>query len=313
MQTGCSRQAATYGAMLCAYRRAAATACHPAEAVVGSQKRCATLTMAEKTIFDPRASRAAEAQSRRLPFAPIFDTIVAEPLPKPLLTTEEPATKVVVKPDDGNGYHGPSLLRPEIRSKESASPRNRSLTWVLAATCVILVAGMVYQGIQLARQQQALSQLAAVTSKVDAKISENRILEQRPWVTISELIPQPLSTAPGAFSFSLQNAGKTPASNVKIAATAKLIDVADGSAVPAIEPVNRNAGTLFPGSQYRTVVDFHPAQEVFVALFRRQGKLEIHMNVSYEDAQTPHVTQSCWLWQPALRRMDPCSGFGTVN
>jgi hypothetical protein len=270
--------------------------------------------MAEKTIFDPRASRAAEAHSRRLPFAPIFDTIVAEPLPQSPLTTEEPATKVFAKPDDGNGFHGLSVLRPEIRSGESALSKHGTLVWVIAASCVILVAGMVYQNIQLTRQQQALSQLATATSKLDARISENRILEQRPWVTISELVPQPLSTAPGAFSFSLQNGGKSPASSVKIAASAKLIDVADASSIPAIESVNRNAGTLFPGSQYRTVVDFHPAQEVFVALFRRQGKLEIHVNVSYEDAlHTPHVTQSCWLWQPVLRRMDPCSGFDTVN
>ena len=269
--------------------------------------------MAEKTIFDPRYSRGTEAPSRRLPFAPIFDTIVAEPLPQRPLTTEEPVTKVFPLPREGNGFRVPPLEEPQNRPKETSSG-NRRFVWVIGAGLSLLVAGIVFQNFQLARQQQTLTQLVQGTSKLASSLTDARAAQERPWLTLSDLTPQPLSVAPGSFGVAVQNAGKTPAVDVKIAAMAQVTNVPNASSLPPIEPLNYSAGTIFPGAQFRTILAFQPSAPVFTALFRSQGRLEIHVNVTYEDVQRgTHVTQSCWQWIPASRRMEPCSGFGTIN
>ena len=270
--------------------------------------------MAENTIFDPRVSSTTEATSRRLPFAPIFDTIVAEHPPQRPLTTQEPATKVFPLPDEGNGFRMPVAVEPQMGLIGEYLKPYGPLMWAVAAGFVLLVAGVIFQNIQLARQEQTLSQLAQSTSKLAASMLDARSAEERPWVTLSDLVPQPLSIAPGAFGISLQNTGKTPAVDVKIAATASVVDAPNAASLPAIGSVNHVAGTLFPGAQFRSVLDFRPSAPVFTALFRGQARLQVHVSVSYEDTQrNSHVTQSCWLWAPALRRIDPCSGFGTVN
>lgn len=185
---------------------------------------------------------------------------------------------------------------------------------MVGAGFLILIAGMLVQNIQLARQERTLNQLLQDGSNLASTLSEARGQELRPWITLSDLVPQPLSTAPGSFAVALQNTGKTPALNVKIAATAQVTDTPNAGGLPPIGPVNRVSGTLFPGSQFRTVLDFQPSQAVFAALFRGRGQLEVHVNVSYEDVQHhSHVTQSCWHWRPALRQMEPCSSFGAVN
>jgi hypothetical protein len=288
----------------------------PALAITGpgSGNSCATLTMAEKTIFDPRASRGAEAPYRRLPFAPIFDTIVAERLPDSPVTTEEPVTKVFARPAEGNVFHGPTVVELQKRPKQAVLSRGNPITWIMVTGFLLLGAGIVLQNIQLERQDRTLSQLVEGTSKLAASLSDSRVQEQRPWVTISDPIPQSLSVAPGSFAVSLQNTGKTPAADVKVAATAQVIEVANASALPAIAPVSRAAGTLFPRSQFRTVLDFQPSPAAFTALFRGQGRMEVRVNVSYTDVQhNAHVTQSCWHWRPALRQMEPCASFGAVN
>ena len=270
--------------------------------------------MAEKTIFDPRVSRTAELSSRRLPFAPIFDTIVAEPPSHRTVTTEEPATKVFPLPGEGNGFRTPIAIETQKRLNDLRLKPRGPLYWIVAAVALLLVAGVIFQNIQLARQEQTLTQLAQGTSKLAASLSDARVTQERPWLTLSDLAPQALSVAPGSFGMSVQNTGKTPAVDVKISATAQVVDFANAASLPAIGAVNRTVGTLFPGAQFRSVLDFRPPAPVFTALFRGQGRLEIHVNVSYEDVQrNSHVTQSCWQWAPALRRMDPCSGFGTVN
>ena len=270
--------------------------------------------MAENTIFDPRVSRTSDAPSRRLPFAPIFDTIVAEPPTQRPLTSQEPATKVFPLPAESNGFREPTIVEPQKGLQREYLKSSSPLTWAVAGGLVLLVAGVILQNIQLARQGQAITQMVQSTSKLAASLSDARLSQERPWVTLSGVTPQLLSVAPGSFDFSLQNTGRTPAVDVKITATAQVIGAPNAASLPPIGSVTHAAGTLFPGAQFRSVLDFRPSAPVFTALFRGQGRLEVHVNVSYQDVQrNSHVTQSCWQWAPALRRMDSCSGFGTVN
>ncbi len=278
--------------------------------------------MAEKIILDPSFTRTAESHSRRLPFAPIFDTIVAEPLPEKPLTSEEPATKIPARPTGGgNGYRGPTFLPLESRTTnpsagiEAISQNGeRRLYWVLAAGFFLLLAGIIYLTLQVQQQKQALAELTNPTSRTVPAPADTRFLEQRPWVAINDPVPLSLTTAPGSFAVSLQNSGKTPAVGVKVAANVQLGSLPAGFANQTVPQVSRTAGTLFPAAQYRTVLDFRFPPGVLAAIYRAQGKVELHVNVTYEDIlHGAHVTQSCWTWQPALRSMEPCDGFGQVN
>jgi len=277
--------------------------------------------MAEKIILNPSVSRTAESHSRRLPFAPIFDTIVAEPPPEKPLTIEEPATKIPVRPaGDGNGSRGPTFLPAESRTTnrssgmEAVSQNGGWLYWLLAAGFLLLLAGMIYLGVQVQSQKQALAELTHTTTRTAPATADTRFLEQRPWVAINDPVPLSLTTAPGSFAVSLQDSGKTPAVGVKVTASVPPGNLPAGFENQTVPQVNRVAGALFPGAQYRTVLDFHFPPGVLAAIYRAQGQVELHINVTYEDIMHgAHTTQSCWTWHPALRSVEPCDGFGQVN
>jgi hypothetical protein len=282
--------------------------------------------MAEK--INQGASRAADAHSRPLPFAPIFDTIVAEPLSKTPFTIKEPTTKVTSPrekqsgslhreflPDEveGTGFNGPAHFHDGSKPGEVASHPARLSVWIIGIGVFTILLGVIYLNWQFSRENYALSDLSNSTSKIATVLSDDRKLEQRPWVNIADMVPQPLAVAPGAFNVSLQNSGKTAALDVKVSATAQLTG-SDVSGNQAMIPVIRDTGGLFAGSQFKTVLDFRPSPAVLAQLYRGRGRLEIHIDVTYRDVlQASHVSQSCWSWQPAFRQMEACPGYGSVN
>ena len=277
--------------------------------------------MAEKIILDASVPRTAEPHSRRLPFAPIFDTIVAEHLPETPVTIEEPSTKIPGRPIHGdNGFRGLSASPreskiPEFRfSAEPAFQNGRNLYWILAAGFLLLLAGMIYLNVQLQSQKQALAEFTKSDSRTVPVPADTRFLDQRPWVAINDPVPLSLTTAPGSFALSLQNSGKSPAVGVKVTATVQPGSSAAGLTSQNVPQVNRVGGNLFPGAQYRTVLDFRFPPGVLAAIYRAQGQVDLHVNVSYEDVlRVAHVTQSCWTWRPASRSVEPCDGFGQLN
>ncbi len=281
--------------------------------------------MAEK--INQGAPRAADGHSRRLPFTPIFDTIVAEALPEIPFTTEEPTTKVSQRERqsglrhreyppqavEDNGFNGSVHLHDGSKQGEVSSRPAGLWVWIIGIGVFTMLMGLLYLNWQLRRQSHALNDLSNSTSKLASALSDNRKLEQRPWVNIADVVPRPLAVASGAFNVALQNSGKTAALDVKISATAQLTG-SDVSERQALTPVSRDAGSLFAGSQFRTVLDFRPSQEVLAQLYRGRGHLEIHIDVTYKDVfQDPHVSQACWSWQPAFRQMEACPGYGSVN
>ena len=192
--------------------------------------------------------------------------------------------------------------------------RSPALPWILALGLLAILAGVVYLNVQLQRQRQILSDLAASSSQLAAAVSGTQRMDQRAWLTIAGFTSQPLAVAPGAFNLYLQNTGKTPATEANVSATAQLDGVTPGVTAQAIAPVTRNVGALFPGGQFKGVLDFHLLPATLGVLYRGQGHLEIHINIAYHDVfHASHVTQSCWSWQPAFRELESCAGYGTVN
>ena len=277
---------------------------------------------------DQGASRAADVQHRRLPFAPIFDTIVAEPLHEIPYPTEEFGTKVTTsreRPPDAlprdfhprgagsNGLNRPVRFPEPDKPEEVVSHPAKLPIRILGLGILAILVAVIYLNWQFRRESYALSDLSTSTSKLASALSADQKLEQRPWVNIVDMSPQPLAVAPGAFNVFLQNSGKTAALDVKISGTAQLTGT-DIPANQAVAPVKRDAGSLFAGSQFKTVLDFRPSPAVLAQLYRGRGHLEIHVDVSYKDVlQASHVSQACWSWQPAFRQMEACPSSGSIN
>ena len=271
--------------------------------------------MAEKITLNPAMSSVGEAVPRRLPFAPIFDTIVAEPLPEPPPPSVQPVS-APPKPSPSENRIG-SVLFPAPSDQTPAPPQTSTdWHWATAIVLVAMLAVLAYVALQLRNQREVLgSELASSSSRLAAVLADNSKLEQRPWVGIAEVVPLPYASGPGFFNVALQNSGRTPALQTRVSASAQLTDLtgaATGS--ESVLNVTHTAGTLFPGSQGKVLLDFHLSQPALVALYRGQARLVLHVTVSYDDIfRNSHVTQNCWSWQPALRQMESCNGYDTVN
>jgi len=287
------------------------------QTVAASQRVVPLLTMAEKITVNPGTESAAETSPRRLPFTPIFDTIVTEPLRETPTAAEEAAPATPAAPSYSEEKSaGAVLFRPQIIEPPPLAASDRALTWTIAGGMLAIVLALVWMGFELHSQQQMLkSELNSSSSRVASAVFDSSTLEQRPWLGIAEVAPQPPATSLGTFSVTLQNTGRTPALQARIAATAQLTDVpAEADGAQAIAPVNQGVGTILPGAQSKFVLDFPVSHPALVVLYHNQGHLVLHIAVTYEDIfQASHTSQSCWSWQPGLRQMESCGGYGTVN
>jgi hypothetical protein len=134
------------------------------------------------------------------------------------------------------------------------------------------------------------------------------ILAQRPWVGISgrEEILQGM-TAGGAMKvrLALRNSGRTPASNLYVAAG---LEIADAGAVPRVSECGRSSAdspssVLFPGERYsRTIATRQPITDDTIAAVLRNDKVVYMVGCArYEDGIW------WWHWQP--RHTDFCRMF----
>jgi len=275
--------------------------------------------MAEK-ITHQSTERSAEEQGRRLPFAPIFDTISPEPALKPELesapkspsSTEDYADSARRSSADVNNFSF-STARERPEPGHPAGHYTGISNWIVAVGLVLVALTLSYMSLQLREQRQVLSEQLQQLLRAT---QESRQLEQRPWVGIADAVPQPLTATGGTFNITLQNFGKTPAIDVHASGYVVLQDSPEISLSneETAHPVQLSAGSLSPGAVQKSAVEFRIPLASVAALYRNQVYAVLHVSVTYKDVfQAAHTTQSCFYWQPNLRGAQACEGHNTVN
>jgi hypothetical protein len=258
--------------------------------------------------------RSDEAQGRRLPFAPIFDTIVAEPAPESSSSAGDYADSAPPHSPDVKNISF-STARERSKPEHPAGHDTGISNWIVAVGTVMVALTLSYVGLQLRRQAQVRSeQLPSSPQQLLRDTQESRQLEQRPWVGI-DAVPQPLTATGDTFNVTLQNVGKTPAVDVYISGSVLLQDSPKISlSNEGTAPVQRFAGTLFPGAVHKIPIEFRIPLASVGALYHNQVYAVLRVSVAYKDVfHVAHTTQSCFYWQPNLRDVQACEGYNTVN
>ena len=228
--------------------------------------------MTDKTTQHPIPELNPEASHRRLPFAPIFDTIVAEDAPTS-----------GVRKLERKSYFGD--LDPDFLAVRHAH-------WIVATAAVVIALVVLYLAVQARKQTQILTALAT-SSQASLRADEATMrLEQRPWVGVADAVAQPLTASGDAFT--LQNSGKTPALDVHFSGNVMLtVSPQLTAANETTAPVQGSAGMLFPGAAYKTVVQFPIPVASVAALYRNQVRAVVHVSITYKDtlqgAHTPKL------------------------
>jgi hypothetical protein len=257
------------------------------------------------------SERSNEAQGRGLPFDPIYDTIGAEPAPETPPAAGRDSAGARPQPSANDFKFSAASERPELKYPTGFTIANT----IIAVGTVMIAITVLYLGLQLRKQVWILGQQLQTSIEQARATQESKQLEQRSWVGVAEVVPQPLTATGGAFSISLQNSGKVPALDVNVSGFVLLQDS------PQIRPVNdesgrvqRSAGILFPGAVHKIPIEFRISLPAVAALYRNQTYAVLYISVSYKDvSQARHTTKNCFYWQPMLREVQACQGYDSVN
>jgi hypothetical protein len=205
-----------------------------------------------------------------------------------------------------------TLLRPEADLLQSRRVRNT--VWAITIGALITAVATLFFGISLYRQMRKLS--AQVTQSSEASrlaIQDGIRTDQRAWVGLTEATVHPLNGDGGGFTIKLQNTGKTPATDLKIA---DVITIEDTDALaPLQEPnITTSAGTLLPGAVYTADVWFKTSPEVVAGLTQERLRAANYVYVTYKDVfKQTHTTKACFYWHGGMAKTKPCDRYNELN
>ncbi len=182
-------------------------------------------------------------------------------------------------------------------------PRRSNLAlWLAVAGIVLTLAAGVFFGLRLHRLETLV-----------ANDSAARLDEQRAWVGLAEAKPLPLTAEGGGFEIRLQNTGKTPAFDVKVANVCRFVAANEPLAPPAADSAI-SAGNLIPSASYLTDVWFSPPSGNADAFQSGDLRAVDLVLVSYKDIfQQQHTSKICFYWYGRLSNVRACDAYNELN
>jgi hypothetical protein len=209
-----------------------------------------------------------------------------------------------------------SITSEPAQPEPSSRGRGGITRWIVAFVAVVIALPAAYLALHLLKQPSSRAEQPLSLSESSARAEEeNKRLELRSWVGVTEIDPQPLTATGSAFKITLQNSGKTPALIVHVAEGVQVDGSTPiGASKDAPATVQRTVGTLFPGGIYRDTLEYRLPMSAVAALYRNQTYAVVHISITYKDVfQAFHTTQSCFYWQPTLPAVQACEHDNAVN
>jgi hypothetical protein len=218
----------------------------------------------------------------------------------------------------GSFANAPKAFRPS--NAEPSWQRHANVTqWVTAVTAIVAaVAAMAAICFVLGLQRQIRKLSAERIGLSEAKmlaLQEDIRTAQRAWVGLADASAQPLTDNGGRFTIRLQNTGRTPALDLQIAGTVRVVGMDEPSELPELTTSVRNsAGTLIPGAVYTTDVWFQTSADAISGLARDQVRAVTFLRVTYKDVFLgPHETRVCFYWSPSMPAVQSCDRYNELN
>ena len=190
----------------------------------------------------------------------------------------------------------------------SGIQRTRTAIWIVALLVLALAIGCVCFSVVL--RKRSLPPLARDNGLTRRALPQTALRDdQRPWISLMQAVPQPVTATGGGFAIKLHNSGKGPALEVRIRDVIRIENTSEDPEFPSIDTAPAlDHGMLLPGAEFSTSVGFRTSPATMTEL--RQGSLRVvnYLLVTYQDLDRhSHITHQCFYWLPRLHLSVACN------
>ena len=218
-------------------------------------------------------------------------------------------------PGANNDFLPAYINLPHVRLPvPSGKRRTKFLRWTAALVLLLIALVSAYYVLGL-RKRPAPPASSDFDSTRAAVAQEAKPDEHRPWVSLSQTIPQPLTFTGGGFAIKLHNSGEHPAFEVRVR---DVIRIEGNSEQPESPLIDRTPalmeGTLLPGGELTVSVRFRTSAATIAALQVGRVRVVNYLLVTYEDqSHRTHATQQCFFWLVGMQSPVACESHDLAN